>query len=187
MNPPQALPSLQLRDIHLPEPISWWPPAPGWWLLLALIALAVLTLLLSRKLRARRRLEAELRSEIEQELAGIRQRYRENSNAVMLARDLSELLRRASISYYPMDHIAGLTGDDWLHFLSRTHARERPELSFRSAIARNLLVAPYMDDTAQIEQDSELLIKLCESWLLQSHKRPADLAPADKRLRVDAT
>ena len=24
---------LDLRDIHLPEAIGWWPPAIGWWLL----------------------------------------------------------------------------------------------------------------------------------------------------------
>jgi hypothetical protein len=26
----------QLRDIQLPEPISWWPLAPGWWVLIIL-------------------------------------------------------------------------------------------------------------------------------------------------------
>ena len=34
-------PLSQLRDIHLPEPVSWWPPAPGWWIL-AIIILAIL-------------------------------------------------------------------------------------------------------------------------------------------------
>ncbi|MBV1912177.1 MAG: DUF4381 domain-containing protein, partial [Cycloclasticus sp.] len=31
---------LPLRDIHLPDAITWWPPAIGWWLLLAVIIVA---------------------------------------------------------------------------------------------------------------------------------------------------
>ena len=40
MNP--AASNLQLRDIHLPDAVSWWPPAPGWWLLLGGLLLALL-------------------------------------------------------------------------------------------------------------------------------------------------
>jgi hypothetical protein len=31
----------QLRDIHLPEAPSLWPPAPGWWILLAAVLAAI--------------------------------------------------------------------------------------------------------------------------------------------------
>lgn len=42
----------QLRDIVLPEPISWWPPAIGWWVLVG-ISLLVCLMLIRRHLRAR--------------------------------------------------------------------------------------------------------------------------------------
>ena len=29
--------SLPLRDIHLPAPLGWWPLAPGWWIVGALV------------------------------------------------------------------------------------------------------------------------------------------------------
>ncbi|WP_221799556.1 DUF4381 domain-containing protein [Oceanobacter mangrovi] len=43
---PAATPqsSLPLADIHLPEPVSFWPLAPGWWLLAGLILLAAIAI-----------------------------------------------------------------------------------------------------------------------------------------------
>ena len=37
----------QLADIHLPTEISYWPPAPGWWILSILVVIGVIYLLKS--------------------------------------------------------------------------------------------------------------------------------------------
>ena len=44
---PEQIP---LRDLHLPEPVGWWPLAWGWWILIAL-ALAGIAYLLLRAWR----------------------------------------------------------------------------------------------------------------------------------------
>ena len=33
-----------LKDIHLPEPITWWPVAPGWWAIFVLLIAAAIYL-----------------------------------------------------------------------------------------------------------------------------------------------
>lgn len=47
------IPNINLRDIHVPESVAWWPLAPGWWLLLAVMLLVVCVLVWLRWRRYR--------------------------------------------------------------------------------------------------------------------------------------
>ncbi|HEB81580.1 MAG TPA: DUF4381 domain-containing protein [Gammaproteobacteria bacterium] len=165
---------LPLKDIHLPEAVSWWPPAPGWWLLLAAIILLGLALVLLRRWYKSRQLQRDIHAE----LARIKQTYKSTGNRLKLAQDLSILLRRAAISWYPQGDengkdIAGLTGEDWLAFLDRTASQG--ERKFQSDTGRVLLSAPYLPadskDKGIAGFDADALIALSESWLLAPHKR----------------
>ena len=98
----------ELRDIHLPEAVSWWPPAPGWWLLLALLALAAV----SAWLAWRRRRSTRYRALVE--LRRLRAEWR----AGLAPRDavdrIAALLRRTLISHRGRDGYAATSGERWL-------------------------------------------------------------------------
>ena len=44
----------RLVDITVPEPISWWPLAPGWWVVTAIVLLAIVAALVVMVRRWRR-------------------------------------------------------------------------------------------------------------------------------------
>lgn len=156
MNPASELP---LRDIHLPEPVSWWPPAPGWWMLLALLLAAVL---LSWFFHRRYRHKA-LQRAAQQALQRIGADYQESGDGRVLAQQLSILLRRVSLSFYPRQQVAGLTGQAWLSLLDRT----LPGDEFQRGAGRVLIAAPYSIDC---RIDGAALLQLCERWLRQLFK-----------------
>ena len=152
------LDKLPLRDIHLPEPISWWPPAPGWWLLvtllLALVALSFLLILLRRRGRLRR--EAGIA------LEQIRNSYEQQGDGTRLAADLSVLLRRIAISRYPQAEVASLTDSQWLTFLDRGIVNSKAANGFSQGIGRMLTEDPYRLD---MEIDAEGLLSICQTWV----------------------
>lgn len=160
MTEPTKLP---LRDIHLPEPVSWWPPAPGWWLLAGLILLCVLAAWLWRRYRRRQRLAATTLAL--QELAAIEAAYRDGLEAAETVRRLSVLMRRLSISLFPRAEAAGLTGGEWLAFLDRP--LERPD--FSEGAGRVLNEGPYRPDVARDEV--EPLLDLCREWIRAAGRR----------------
>jgi Domain of unknown function (DUF4381) len=103
-----------LRDIHLPPPASWWPPAPGWWVLCAIVLIGALFAFwkLHAKWRQRRRTAAVL-AELDRIAAGFQ---RKNDHAV-LAAELSQYLRRLARLTRPA--AVSLSGDDWLKHLDQ--------------------------------------------------------------------
>ena len=149
---------LPLRDIHLPDPVSWWPPAPGWWALsvgIPLLIAALAWLILRRvtpimlALRELDFLESDQRMSAEAKL-----------------RRLSILLRRTALTLYSREHVAGLIGEDWLRWLDQAFGEPR----FSRGPGRLLVDAPYRP--AQPGPLKELLA-LSREWLLALAKTKA--------------
>jgi hypothetical protein len=144
--------SLPLRDLHLPEPVGWWPPAPGWWVLLTLLA-ALVAYGLIRWHRHRQRNAA--RRYALKKLARYEAEYLEHRNPVVLGKQLSQLLRRGMLAYAERDEVAGLTGEDWLTWLDRG----MPLPYFHTEGGKSLLRLPYrnpQDDCSDIDVDAML-------------------------------
>ncbi len=149
-----------LRDIRLPAPVSWWPPAPGWWVVAALAATVLAASIwwlwrLWRRGTTRRRALAEL-----DRLAGV---YQAQGAAAGLAADLSVLVRRLALVRFPREQVAGLTGEAWLAFLDRTGGGDR----FSRGPGRVLAIAPYSRAT---DLEAGPLLALVRDWI--RHGRP---------------
>lgn len=147
---------LPLRDIHLPEGVSGWPPAPGWWLLLVLLIMVSIAIWALRHRRQR----LCLRKQAMAELQRIEQAFAEHQDSQRLAGKCSVLLRRAAIGRFPRHEVAGLTGDAWLAFLNR-HGKTA---LFDDEVGATLLQAPYRKD---FDGNPQALLNACRSWLQQ--------------------
>ncbi|HGX93240.1 MAG TPA: DUF4381 domain-containing protein [Candidatus Tenderia sp.] len=146
----------ELRDIHAPEPVSWWPPAPGWWIVLGLVLLATL---IGLGLRYWRKKNA-LRESALAELAHIKTEFSESQDAVQLAARLSILLRRVAISGGDRKK-AALKGRAWLAYLDETGQTR----AFSEGAGQVLISAPYQSSA---ELDADALLAAVEAWLQTS-------------------
>ncbi|HEY8036040.1 MAG TPA: DUF4381 domain-containing protein [Methylobacter sp.] len=151
---------LDLKDIHEPEAIGWWPPAIGWWILAVAIPLLIIFLVWLYK-RLTRKTAVKTANKI---LAQIKQDA-ERDNLQKLC-DLSVLIRRVAISVSPSRaQAAGLTGRQWLELLDRSVKG----VPFSEGIGQLLADAPYRK-TPPTELEISQLIDLCEDWLKSQTK-----------------
>lgn len=155
--PPGSLDLLNtLRDIREPAAPGFWPPAPGWWLLMALLLAAAATLGWLGWRRSKR--QRPIRKALE-ELDRWQVRAAQNSDTEA-AGELAELLKRAALTRYPRPTVARLSGAAWLTFLDRSGATD----GFSEGAGRALGDLRY---APAVEFDAEALAALARAWLLR--------------------
>jgi len=155
MNPTSQT-ALQLRDIHLPAEPGFWPPAPGWWLLAALLlALLIWT---ARVLLRRYRLQRQ-RQRILAMLGELEREPADNITPERIAQ-ISSLLRRLALMRYPRQRVAALTGSAWLRFLDESGGNGR----FSHGPGQVLANGPYQP-ALSTDLDSRALGALLREWI----------------------
>jgi hypothetical protein len=150
--------SLQkLNDIVVPAPVPWWPPAPGWYVLLgiALAALALMGVLYWRRWQRNRYRRQALR-----DLSLIR-----GAASGERLRQIPELLKRAALAVWPRAEVAALNGRAWHRFLDNSAGMER----FCCGAGDTLDRLAYGGDGVPLPPDHEVkqALDAAEAWLKQ--------------------
>ena len=113
----------QLHDIVVPDSVSWWPLAPGWYFVglvaIALLVVAAVRLWQHWQANAYRRIAIG-------ELAQAKS-----------VRDVSELLRRTALANVSRSELSPLTGEAWPDWLAQ-HCQTAMPLMVRSVLAESI-------------------------------------------------
>ena len=140
-----------LTEIGIPDPVGWWPPAPGWYVLAGLLALFVLRLVW----RSLRHWQSNAyRRDAVRELRKI-----EDSGPSGLS-ELPELLKRVALVAYPRADVAALSGEAWLHF----HDATLDTSEFSEGAGRLLPDLAYASATSG-DQEANALFDLSRTWI----------------------
>lgn len=159
---------LPLKDIHLPDPVSWWPPALGWWLLVIAALVLLWITWKSIKIVVRYVQKQKLRRFALKQLQIIQDRYQTERDAGVALRSLSELIRRIAITFFDDPGIPGKVGADWVAWLSKWVKEDHDRQLFSL-----LEDTPYRPS---IDIDPEPLFKASRHWIEYVVHRRVEMA-----------
>ena len=153
----QIDPLSQLRDIHLPPPISWWPLAPGWWMLIfaGIFAFIYLTRILMQRYRS----NLYRRQALKKLSLIILNSQKCNTEKLALT---MELLKQAVGSAYQGDHFNSQNNKDFILFLKNSCSKP-----CFTEFSTDLEISLYSNQDDQ--RDNELLLETLvddsKTWL----------------------
>jgi len=150
-------PLKELRDVHLPDPISWWPPAIGWWMAILGLVIVVSVVLWVRSYRQRTRCRRVALAHLGQ----VKQQYAKQADDQWAITEVSHLLRRYALAVFPRSHVAGLSGQSWLEFLDQAGGTNQ----FSDGPGQALRSGPYQSRASLSAAD---LLPLAERWIRQA-------------------
>lgn len=165
----------QLADIHLPEPVSFWPPAPGWWVLAVLLLIAVALLLRQLlKLREKQKICQYALAELDRCLQRLADHGADQDQARLhYINEVNSVLRRVALVHFPRSNVASLGGAAWVDFI-----REKGDSSLLDEeLAKALSHGRFQP---RCDVDADALNALGHAWVrslyLQKHSTAQEAA-----------
>ena len=151
-----------LRDIRGLDPVSIWPLPPGWWLVLAGVVVAVLAILLLRRVPLLTLVDRrEWRADARRLLRDLRRRlpFLDGRDA---AGEFSELMRRIAMARTARHECAGLSGPAWLEWLG---ANDPVGFDWKE-YGRWLIEIPYAPPGTSVDKDDlRRLLEAARRWV----------------------
>jgi hypothetical protein len=146
---------IPLRDIHLPADVSWWPPAPGWWIM-AILAFSFAAYWALRYYRQhRQRVALKLLNQIKTNLEA-------GDLPEICLQTLSSVMRRFAMSVAANPAlVAGLIGKHWLQYLDSRWESD----AFCNGPGSMLTVAPYAPANSVSREAALQLTSVCIDWV----------------------
>lgn len=151
----------QLRDIHMPVPISIWPPGPAYY---ALLGLVIIFIFLYIKRQHHLRYTAPKREALA-ELDRLEHNHLTNNATTQTAAAITLLLKRVALVYHPRLEVANVHGEAWLRFLKNTSRNLNLEID---AIDKILSEAPF---NPKADHDLKPLFLMARCWIKQRRKK----------------
>jgi len=151
----------ELKDIHLPTAIGWWPIAYGWYVVAFFIGLFLVSIgyLLCHYIKRRHRYQLLMN-----EFMQIKNQYQKIPTSANIISQLAIFLRRMIVTYYPQ-HYATLYGEKWLTKL----AEITNDPAYKGEIGKLLITASYQEKASTQTAD---LIKLIENTIKKISRYP---------------
>ena len=101
-----------LSDIAIPPPVSWWPLAPGWWVVIGITVIVIAV--------------AAWKVWIRWQANAYRRAALDELGKAKTVSAIAELLKRTALAAFPRTDVASLSGPAWCQWLSDTMGREVP-------------------------------------------------------------
>ncbi|TWT68929.1 DUF4381 domain-containing protein [Crateriforma conspicua] len=152
----------RMHDILQPADVPWWPPAPGWYVVMALMSAIIVWAMF----RWWQRYQAD---------AYRRSALAELKHATTVA-DVSAVLRRAALAVNDRTLIAGLTGTTWAQWLADSAPVAMPQV-VRVALTQGIYGRESGSDDALTAS-----VHYAEDWVRQH--TAVSSASMSKRARV---
>ncbi len=155
----QADPLAELRGLHQPDAVGWWPLAPGWWVLMILVLAALTWYLVRAWLHKQRNL---YRQHAREELDQLTTEFNQHQDKSVYLVDSHKLLRRVALHHYPnqQQDFAGLTGAEWQQFLNNCCE----EKVFDAKFTEHFSELPYQQSS---DYDQQRWQRAIYNWLEQ--------------------